>query len=231
MADYTEIRDLRDVVHVFRNRTHAGRVLAEMLEAYRHDAPTIFGIPAGGLPVAAEIAGMWGLPLCAGTVSKMTLPWNSEVGYGAVAFDGTVLLNEQLVRGMHLDKKQVEEGITQTRSKVRRRTALFHTDRCLDALTKNSTVILVDDGLASGFTMEAAIKAFRKKPLSQIVVAVPTGPEHTVQRIAESADALYCANVRSGPFFAVADAYQNWFDVSEQETAALIEGFYDGGKT
>jgi predicted phosphoribosyltransferase len=225
MTNVNEITDLHDVVHPFRNRAHAGRVLADMLEAYRDKAPTILGIPAGGVPVAAEIARIWHVSLCACTVSKMTPPWNSEVGYGAVAFDGTVMLNEQLVQGMHLTDETIEEGIAQTRDKVRHRAKLFHTSGCIQGLPHEGTGILVDDGLASGFTMQAAIKALRKTPLSRIVVAVPTAPQHTVDWIAEWVDTLYCANVRSGPYFAVAGAYQDWSDVSEEEALALIKAF------
>ncbi len=220
-TDIIESAKLRDRTRVFQDREHAGQVLAQTLEGYRDTSATVFAIPAGGVPVAAEIAGRLNLPLCVAVVSKITPPWNSEVGYGAVAFDGTVRLNEVLVERLNISQEQVEKGIIETRKKVQRRSSLFQSDQALEALS-GQPAILVDDGLASGFTMHVAVEALHKDSSSQVVVAVPTGPAHTVRRIAEDVDRIYCPNIRSGITFAVADAYKHWSDVTEQEALDLF---------
>lgn len=214
--DIIESAELCDRTRVFQDREHAGQVLAQMLKVYRDTSATVFAIPAGGVPVAAEIARELNLPLYAAVVSKITPPWNSEVGYGAVAFDGTVRLNEALVERLNISQEQMEEGIIETRRKVKRRSSLFQSDQPLEALL-GRPAILVDDGLASGFTMHVAVEALQKRSSSQVVVAGPTGPAHTVRRIAADVDRIYCPNIRSGITFAVADAYKHWSDVTEQE--------------
>jgi len=216
-----ELPDLCNRTRVFQDREHAGQVLAQMLRAYEDTSATVLAIPAGGVPVGAEIARELHLPLYAAVVSKITPPWNSEVGYGAVAFDGTVRLNEALVKRLNLSQKHVEEGIIETQEKVRRRTSLFQGDQTLEALA-GRPAILVDDGLASGFTMYVAVEALLKKSSSEVVVAVPTGPSHTVQRIAANVNRIYCANIRSGISFAVADAYRHWSDVTEEKALKLF---------
>jgi predicted phosphoribosyltransferase len=218
-----ERSDLRDRSHVFRNRLHAGSVLADMLEALRGSDARVLAIPAGGVPVAATLARALELDLGVAVVSKVTLPWNTEVGYGAVAFDGSVLLNQALLRETGLTRAQVEQGIAATREKVARRVA------ALGGGTKTAspagTSVLVDDGLASGFTMRVAIGALREIGAKRVVIAVPTGSLRTVRDLAREADELYCANVRSGWSFAVADAYEHWTDVQEGEAATILRRF------
>ncbi len=216
-----ELPELRNRTRIFQDREHAGRVLTQMLKAYEDTSATVLPIPAGGVSVGAEIAKELRLPLYPVVVSKITPPWDSEVGYGAVAFDGTVRLNEALVKRLNLSQRQVEEGIIETQEKVRRRSSSFKSDRPLETLS-GRPAILVDDGLASGFTMHVAVEALLKKSASQVVVAVPTGPSRTVQRIAANVDRIYCANIRSGISFAVADAYRHWSDVTEEEALKLF---------
>lgn len=215
-TNIVERTEFNNRTRVFLDREDAGKVLSQMMEEYKGTPAIVMAIPAGGLPVAAEIAKQLGLPLDVAVVSKVTLPWNTEAGYGAVAFDGTVRLNDDLVERLNLSEQQVEEDIVKTRAKVRRRVTLFCGERPLPTLADRS-VILVDDGLASGFTMYVAVEALHKASASQIVAAVPTGHSQAVQRIAAEVDRIYCANIRSGWSFAVADAYEHWSDVTEQD--------------
>lgn len=218
-----ERADLRDRRHVFRDRPHAGTVVAEML-APRFEGrmkTLVVAIPAGGVPVAAAVAEHLSLPLDLAVVSKITLPWNSEVGYGAVAFDGSVLLNERLVRDAGLSDAQIEAGIARTRDKVVRRDAQFRLGRGYTALNE-ADAILVDDGLASGFTLRAAIGALRAVGAASVTVAVPTARASAARFIAGLCNALYCANLRSGPRFAVADAYEVWSDVDEAMVSGIL---------
>jgi putative phosphoribosyl transferase len=202
-----ERSDLRERSHVFRDRENAGEILAEMLNAYRRSDAMVMAIPAGGVPVGAVIAHRLNIPLEVAVVSKITLPWNTEAGYGAVAFDTTVRLNEDLIVRLGLIDEQIQEGIDQTAQKVLRRVKSFRGDRPFPDLSQHPA-ILVDDGLASGFTMLVAIEALRKAGAHTICVAVPTGHWQALQRMAREVAVVYCANIRSGFSFAVADAYE-----------------------
>lgn len=215
-----ELPELRNRGRVFRDRAHAGEVLAGMLAEYRGSDALVLGIVAGGIPVAAALARALGLALDVAVVSKVTLPWNTETGYGAVAFDGTQRLNEDIIAKMGLGPAEVEKGVAHAREKIRDRLQRFHAGRP-PGLT-GRVAIVVDDGLASGFTLLTAIAAVRNGHPSRLLVAVPTGHGESVQRVAGEVDALYCANVRTSLAFAVADAYEYWSDVSEDEALTLL---------
>ncbi len=220
--------DLRDRTGVFADRDEAGRAVAEMLRPDDLCDGVVLAVPAGGVPVAVAVAEVCGLPCEVAVVSKITLPWNPEAGCGAVAFDGTVALNDDLVRRLGLSEEDVARGIETTRRKVARRREVLVGDRPMPDLA-GATAILVDDGLASGFTMRCALEALTGRALSRRIVAVPTAHEDSLDRIADRADAIYCPNVRSGTPFAVADAYCRWYDVSEEEAARLLDEHFAGG--
>jgi putative phosphoribosyl transferase len=218
-----DLSDLRDQAGVFRNREHAGEILAAMLEVYSESDALVMAVPAGGVPVAKVFAKQLNLSLDIAVVSKITLPWNSEVGYGAVAFDGTVRLNSDLVARLGLTDEEIRRGISKTSAKVARRVKNLRGDQTLPDLS-TSHIILVDDGLASGFTMQVAVEALQNAGTKSITVAVPTGHQRSVESIAGEVDTLYCANIRSGYHFAVADAYVRWSDVGEKEVVSLLAG-------
>ncbi|MGE5790768.1 MAG: phosphoribosyltransferase [Syntrophaceae bacterium] len=216
-----EMAELRDRVDLFRDREHAGETMAAMLNRYEGSRAILFAIPAGGVPVAAVMAERLRLPLEVAVVSKITMPWNTEAGYGAVAFDGSVLFNEGILARIGLTDGQIEEGRRATLEKVQRRLRKFRGDRPLPGL-ETTTAILVDDGLASGFTMLAAIGALRRLGGRDVIVAVPTASASAVERVAPAVESLYCANIRGGMSFAVASAYELWEDVEEQDAVSLF---------
>lgn len=229
MADRlpTNIHDspeLRERTEVFRDRIHAGQVLADMLKPFDQKDAIVLGIPAGGVPVAAEIAEKLGLPFDVAVVSKITLPWNTEAGYGAVAFDGTQQLNEDMLPHLGLTESQIQSGIQKTRVKVSRRASSLRGPKPFPELSQKK-VIVIDDGLASGFTMQVAVAALGKAGAQNITVAVPTGHRATVEKIAKIVEALYCPNIRGGRRFAVADAYKNWSDVKDEEVSTIMKKF------
>ena len=217
-----ELPELRDRIRVFRDRQHAGEVLAGMLGNYRKSDAIVLAIPAGGVPVAAAIAEQLQISLDVAVVSKITLPWNTEAGYGAIAFDGTMRLNEDLLPRLGLTEEQIQQGIDETTQKVRRRVKRFRGDHSFPSLAKRRA-ILVDDGLASGFTMLVAIEALQRAGAPHVCIAVPTGHKSALQRTAEEVEAVYCANSRGGFSFAVADAYELWTDVAEAEAIAIYK--------
>jgi putative phosphoribosyl transferase len=218
-----DLPDLRDQAGVFRSREHAGEILAAMLEVYTYSDALVMAVPAGGVPVAKVLADQFDLPLDIAVVSKITLPWNTEVGYGAVAFDGTVRLNNDLVTRLGFTDEEIQQGISRTSAKVAHRVKNLRGEQALPDLS-TFHIILVDDGLASGFTMQVAVEALQKAGTKSIAVAVPTGHQRSVERIAGAVETLYCANIRSGYHFAVADAYVRWSDVGEKEVVSLLAG-------
>jgi putative phosphoribosyl transferase len=217
-----DIAELRDQIYVFRDRIHAGKAMVGMLEEYRDTDALLLGIPAGGLPVAAVIAEELKLRLDVAVVSKITLPWNTEVGYGAVAFDGTVRLNQRLLAGLRLSQADIRQGVEKTSRKVAERVNAFRGKQPFPDVSRDP-VILVDDGLASGFTMLVGVEALRNAGAPRIAVAVPTGHDRSVRMVADHVESLYCANLRHGLSFAVADAYESWSDVSDEEVIHIIK--------
>ena len=186
--------------------------------------PLVLAIPAGGLPVAVPLSKDLNCQLDIAVVSKITLPWNTEAGYGAVAFDGSYLLNEAMIRAVGLKEAQVASGLEKTRAKVVRRVAVLRGNRPMPDMTEHE-IIVVDDGLASGFTMHVAVDAIRRAGAQKIIVAVPTGHVNSVQSLAEKVDVVCCPNIRSGHSFAVASAYRHWRDVSEVEAEKILLEF------
>jgi predicted phosphoribosyltransferase len=213
MARINDLSQLRDRAPVFRDRVDAGHTLAEMLDAdFRGSDAIVFAIPSGGVPVAAEIARRLALTLDVAIVSKILLPWTTESGFGAVAFDGTVWVNDSDVRRYGLASEQVDRCTAAARERG---------DHPLPDVAHRA-VILVDDGIAAGSTMRTGIAALRRLDAKRIVVAVPTGHDHSVREITGFADEFYCANVRAGVRYAVADAYEHWSDVTEDAAVALL---------
>lgn len=219
-----EDKSLRDRRGVFADRTDAGGAVADLLAAHGPSEALLLAIPAGGVPVAAVVARRLGWPLEVAVVSKITPPWSTEVGYGAVAFDGTVRMNEAFVARMDMSPDEVRDGVQRTRRKVERRMKLLRGDGPMPDLSGRS-VVLVDDGLASGVTMLAAVEACRKAGAAEIVVAVPTAHDDSARRLAKTAARVIAANIRTGFTFAVADAYRHWSDLSEVKVRAILDEF------
>jgi predicted phosphoribosyltransferase len=223
-----ELNELRNRTGVFRDRAHAGAVLAEMLAEFRGGDGLLLAVPAGGVPVAAVVAERLALPLDVAVVSKITLPWNTEAGYGAVAWDGTVRINRGLAAQVGLGEDEIRDGVERTRRKVERRVQRLRGHRDWPELA-NRPLVLIDDGLASGFTMLVAVAAVEAAGGAPPVVAVPTAPEDTVARFAERSAAVYCANIREGRPFAVADAYEHWSDVTEETAVEILRAYGQEG--
>ena len=215
--------NMREKIRVFDDRKHAGEILGAMLQSFQGSDAILFGIPAGGLPVAMVVSEKTGLELDVAVVSKITLPWNTEAGYGAVAFDGTVRLNESMLTHIRLSEEQILAGKEYTLDKVNRRIKILRGDRLFPDLA-GRTAFLVDDGLASGFTLMAAIEAVKNAGAASISVAVPTGHMASIHRIVKQVDMVFCPNIRSGTRFAVADAYTHWSDVTDDELLELLKG-------
>lgn len=208
---------------VFDDRLHAGELLAEKLRSYKgREDVYVLAIPAGGVQVAFVVSRRLELPLDLVVTRKIHVPWNKEAGFGAVSWDGTVFLNEPLVASLGLTKEEIDRCVMEEKEIIRRRLELFRGNRPYPDL-KNKTAIIIDDGLASGFSMLATVKAIKRRGVRKIVVAIPTAPVSAIELIRPHADRTVCLNVRSGPFFAVADAYKIWYDLEEEDVIDILK--------
>jgi putative phosphoribosyl transferase len=213
---------LRERVHVFRDRFQAGTLLADKLrEYYREKNVIVLAIPAGGVPVGYMVAKELAVPLDVVVVRKAQIPWNTEAGFGAVTWDGETVLNEPLVEQLGLTREEIEESISKTKRNIQERLRKFRGDKPLPQL-RDKVIIFVDDGLASGFTMLATARSARKRRPKKIVVAVPTASLGAVELLMSEVDEIVCLNIRSGLSFAVADAYENWYDLTDEEVLKIL---------
>jgi putative phosphoribosyl transferase len=220
-----EDSSLRDKLYVFKDRKEAGTLLAKRLLKYKGIDCIVLAIPSGGVPVGAEIAKALTLPLDIIIVRKVQIPYNPEAGFGAVCPDGEVLLNEDLLRNLNLSEKDVERQIQLTIDIIKKRDSLFRKGLPFPSI-KERVAIIVDDGLASGYTMFSAIDYAKKYHPQKIVVAVPTGLKRTIEIILPEVDELVCLNMRSGFVFAVADAYEDWYDLEDDEVISILNNFF-----
>jgi predicted phosphoribosyltransferase len=194
-----------------------------MLNEFKDSDCLVLTIPAGGVPVGVVLARNLHLKLDVAVTSKITIPWNPEAGYGAVAFDGTVVLNQELIERLGLGEATINQGLAQTYKKVERRVQKFRENKKLDI--RDKTVILTDDGIASGYTLLAALRALENQKVKERIVATPTAHLEALEMLKDDFDAIYCPNVRSGWSFAVAEAYHYWYDVEEDEAVAQLKSY------
>ncbi len=181
----------------------------------------VLSIPSGGTPVGYEIANALHLPMDLIIVRKVQIPFNTEAGFGAIDPDGEAIFNDNLLKQLDLTNNEIDAQIKKTMHVIHRRNRLFREAKPFPHL-RDKCVILVDDGLASGFTMLAAIRFAKRRGAGRIVVAVPTASKKTIDFILPEVDELVCPNVRSRFPFAVADAYRNWYDLEDTEVMDIV---------
>ncbi|MFP4353990.1 MAG: phosphoribosyltransferase [Phycisphaerae bacterium] len=215
--------DMENTTGIYEDRNQAGRDIVRLLKHFRIQPDLVMGVVAGGIPTAEPIARALAIRLAPAVVSKITLPRNTEAGYGAVAFDGSLALNDEMVRRLNLPEETISEGIIETRRKVRRRSREMGLADP-DPLVSGRSILLVDDGLASGYTLRVAISAVATHGPREIFVAVPTAHLESITNLqADLIDGLICPNIRMGPNFAVAAAYRQWSDVTEDQARQILQ--------
>jgi Predicted phosphoribosyltransferases len=226
MGDIVDDPRLRDRNYVFTGRHDAGRQLGAFIKKLPGIRdPLVLAIPAGGVPIGKEVALALGVPLSLAIVRKVRIPGSTEAGFGAVTWDGQVLINERLRSSLGLSQPEVDQAVEETKMNVRERITRFTGGKGVPAL-KGKTVILTDDGLASGFTMLAAVKSLRTHIPEGIIVAVPTASASSAELVARSVDQLVCLNIRTTWQFAVADAYERWHDLDDEEVLEELAGIH-----
>ncbi|WP_204807421.1 erythromycin esterase family protein [Mycobacterium riyadhense] len=206
---------------VFRDRREAGRVLATLLGAYRnHEDVIVLGLARGGVPVAWEVAAALHAPLDAFIVRKLGVPGHEEFAVGALATGGRVVVNDDVLRGSRITPQQLRQIAEHEGRELVRREAAYRGGRPPLAVT-GKTVVLVDDGLATGASMFAAVQALRDAEPAHIVIAVPAAPESTCREFAGLVDDVVCASMPT-PFLAVGESFWDFRQVSDEEVRQLL---------
>jgi putative phosphoribosyl transferase len=207
---------------LFHDRREAGRLLAGKLMKYagRPDV-LVLALPRGGVPVAFEVARALRAPLDVFLVRKLGLPGREELAIGAIAPGGVRVLNEDLVRSLGIPESVIDEVAAREQQELDRRLRLYRDDRPPPSV-RGRTVILVDDGLATGSTMRAAVAALRRQHPARIVVAAPVGAADTCEEFQEEADEAVCARTPD-PFLAVGLWYNDFSQTTDEEVRELLE--------
>jgi len=207
----------------FSNRAEAGRLLAEKLDQYAgRDDVIVLGLPRGGLPVAFEVAKRLRAPLDVFIVRKLGVPGFEELAAGAIASGGVRVLNEDVMRSIPNAEQVIESITAKETAELQRREQSYRDGRPAPEL-RDRIVILVDDGLATGATMHAAVKALRQRGAAKIVVAVPVGPPETCREFEDAADEVVCATAPEF-FHAVGQFYEDFSQTSDEEVREILAG-------
>lgn len=211
---------------MFKDRFDAGNALFNLLEPYIDNNTALFAIPNGGIPVALPIIEKMNeiysnIKLNLILVRKIPIPEKPEAGFGAITLNGFVLFNGPLVTRMNLHEREIERLIQKVQTEINQRKELFGT-RYQNFAIRDKSVILIDDGLATGITMTAAIQSIQEFNPLKIIVAVPTASRLAVNRIQAQVDVFICPNIRETFFFATQAAYENYHDVSNLEVQHIL---------
>src|SRR5271169_3655315 len=206
---------------LFADRHEAGRRLARRLESYRDARPIVLALPRGGLPVAAEVAAHLSAALEVIVVRKLGVPYQPELGLGAVGEDGALVLNAEVLPASGFSGRDLSDMETRERAEVERRARAVRRGRPMTPL-HGRTVIIVDDGIATGGTARAAIQVARAHGAASVVLAVPVAPAETVRQLRHDADAVIVLETPE-PFLGVGQWYRDFTQVSEEQARELLQ--------
>ena len=209
---------------MFINRTQAGRMLAEQLKDYKGTNALVLAIPRGGLPLGAVIAKTLDIPLGVALSKKIGHPGNKEYAIGAVSLNSVVL--DRQAEG--ISKSYIESEVEKIRTILRERQQMYYRNRSPESL-RDKTVIIVDDGIATGNTMLSTVELVHKELPEKIILAIPVAPESAIQKLARSPfiDDIVCLEIPA-VFHAVGAFYQDFEQVSDREAIALLEEDHSG---
>jgi len=210
----------------FQNRDEAGRKLAEEVRSRlgprgEDERRIVLGLPRGGVPVALPVAEAIDASLDVLVVRKLGAPGHEEYAMGAIASGGIEVVDESVLGRLGVEQDQLDRIVERERAELKRREQRFRGDRASPELG-GATVVLVDDGIATGSTMQAALDAVREAGAERIVIAVPLAPQDTVQRLERTADEVVCLTTPS-PFFAVGQGYRDFPQVQDDEVAEMLQ--------
>ena len=207
---------------VFENRSQAGAQLSRELVEFQKDMKAVvLGLPRGGVVVAEEVARFLHLPLDVILLRKLPYPPQPELAVGAVAEDGTTIINEEFRHTVEQQPESLEPIVREQMEIIRSRAKQYRPHRHAHGW-KDKTVILVDDGIATGATMKVAIRAARSGGASRVVVAVPVAPPSSIRELRTEADEVVCLDAPES-FYAVGQAYENFDQVTDEEVCAILD--------
>ncbi len=207
---------------LFHDRTEAGHVLATELKEFVKKPIAVIAVPNGGVPVAIPIAHEFNVPLSLIVVRKLQIPYNPEAGFGALTSTDFIMLNESLLAHLQLKQETIDQAITKARNILEAKLQQFKSFSSIN-LTNKHTCIVVDDGLASGYTMRVAIEALKQYNPKKLIIATPTASQSAIDLLQSHVTQIICPNIHRGPYFAVADAYHNWYDVPDEEVHTFLK--------
>jgi putative phosphoribosyl transferase len=205
---------------VFVDRIDAGRRLAERLADYARFEPVVIGMARGGVPVAAQVAERLGAPLDVLVVRKIGVPWHPELGVGAIAEGGAIVSNEALIADLGIRPGELEPVIERERRVLEDRVRRYRGQRP-PAPVEGRVAIVIDDGLATGYTARAAVEAVRRRGASRVVLAVPVAPRHTIEALRSVADEVVAVDPRDD-LYAIGEFYADFSQTSDEEIVALL---------
>lgn len=207
---------------IFADRIDAGKRIAKILAEHYVAESIILAIPMGGIPVAASAAKRLKIPWNILISKKLPIPWNPEAGFGAIADDGSVVLNDSIIHGLHLSSDLIEAASVKVKGDIDLQKQLFEREKPLPDIS-GKCAIVIDDGLASGFTMLAAIKSLRKKRVSKIIAASPVASRSAAGMIEKAADECCFEIISAAVPFYVSNFYLKWTSVSIDEALMIIK--------
>jgi putative phosphoribosyl transferase len=212
---------------MFRNRDEAGRLLAQALAGHEGRSNlVVLGLPRGGVPVARIVADFLGAPTDVFLVRKLGVPWQPELGFGAIAETPSTdqpvrVIDQGIVRECELTPEVIEEIVAREQREIERRSRLYRGTRSLVDIHSRE-VIIVDDGLATGSTMLAAVRALRQQKAQRIIVAVPVGPRETCDALRREAGEVVCLSSPE-PFYSVGTWYEDFTQVTDREVQDALQ--------
>ncbi len=210
---------------IFENRYDAGRQLAGKLGEYKNQPVIVLAIPNGGLPVALQVALALDAELDTVISRKIPIPLRPEGGFGAVADNGTTILNQDVLKQISLTEQQINYQVSKVRQDIQKRSLLYQARRPL-ARVSGKTAIIIDDGLASGYTMLAAAESVRRRQPKRIVVAVPAASAAAVKQVEKIADKVMTVVTSFMPKFYISDFYRYWHVLSDEEGLEVFKDWH-----
>ena len=207
-------------MRIYSDRKEAGRALGKALASEAGRSPVVLGLPRGGVPVAYEVARTLDAPLDVFVVRKLGVPWQPELAMGAIASGNVLVRNQDVLRGMGDAEEALEAVRRREQAELARREQAYRAGRP-PVPVDGRTVIVVDDGLATGSSMKAAVEALRAQGAARIVVAVPVGPPDTCRELEELADEVVCLQ-RPSMFMAVGQWYEDFSQTGDDEVGELL---------
>jgi predicted phosphoribosyltransferase len=204
----------------FHDRRQAGQLLGERLSPLRDERPVVLALPRGGVPVGAEVARILGAPLDVVVVRKLGVPFQPELGFGAIGEGDVAILDRELVSRARLGDRDIQRVIAAERAELERRVARYRGDHARVPVL-GRTVVIVDDGIATGGTARVAVQVARAMGARKVVVAVPVAPPETVVRLRSEADQVVCLHTPPH-FVAVGQWYEHFEQTSDREVGALL---------